>query len=213
MTFATRAEAGHILARYLKTRDVHADIVLGLPRGGVIVAREVACELGSPLDVLIVRKIGHPSQREFAVGALAEPDIILLNSAVIGADAALHRTLKGIIQQELECVQRCRRTFHLTPLADLHGQAVLLVDDGLATGATTEAAALAARKLGAARVIVATPVASGDALRRLSQTANEVIALHVDEAFEAVGRYYADFKETSDEEVLRVLRLARGDDS
>jgi predicted phosphoribosyltransferase len=206
MTFATRAEAGRLLGRYLEARKVQADLVLGLPRGGVIVAAEVARTLHLPLDVLIVRKIGHPWQREFAVGALAEPDVVLLDSSVANADPAVHRALKDIIREEMERLQRYRATFHLVPLAAFHGKAVMLVDDGLATGATTEAAVLAARKQGAARVLVATPVASDYAVRRLGKVANEVIALHVDEDFDAVGHYYDAFDQTSDEEVLRTLR-------
>jgi putative phosphoribosyl transferase len=209
MTFATREEAGRLLGRYLKAREVRADLVLGLPRGGVIVAAEVARELALPLDVLIVRKIGHPWQREFAVGALAEPDIVLLEQTVIAADPALHRALKDIVQEEKERLQHHRAAFHLAPLADLRGQTVMLVDDGVATGATTEAAALAARKLGAGRVIVATPVAAGEAVRRLEKVADEVIALHVDADFDAVGRYYKVFSQTSDEEVLQALRQNR----
>lgn len=206
MTFATRAEAGRLLGGYLKAREVHADLVLGLPRGGVLVAAAAACELSLPLDVLIVRKIGHPAQREFAVGALAEPDVVLLNPSVAVADAALHRALKHIIHEEKERLQHQRAAFHLAPLADVHGRPVILVDDGVATGTTTEAAVLAARKLGAAPVIVAVPVASGDAVRRLARLADQVIALHVDEEFDAVGRYYDLFDQTSDEEVLRALR-------
>jgi len=209
MTFATRAEAGRLLGRYLEARKVQADLVLGLPRGGVIVAAEVARVLRLPLDVLIVRKIGHPWQREFAVGALAEPDIVLLDSSVANADPAIHRALKDIVHEEKERLAQYRATFHLGPLAAFQGKAVMLVDDGLATGATTEAAVLAARKQGAARVLVTTPVASEDAVRRLGKVAHEVIALHVDEDFEAVGRYYDIFDQTSDEEVLRALHKSR----
>ena len=206
MTFATRAEAGRLLGRYLEARKVRADLVLGLPRGGVIVAAEVARTLHLPLDVLIVRKIGHPWQREFAVGALAEPDVVLLDSSVANADPAMHRALKDIIHEEKERLEQYRATFHLAPLAAFQGKAVMLVDDGLATGATTEAAVLAARKQGAVRVLVAIPVASDAAVRRLGRVANDVIALHVDEDFDAVGRYYDVFEQTSDEEVLCALR-------
>ena len=206
MTFATRAEAGRLLGRYLKARNAQVDLVLGLPRGGVIVAAEVARVLQLPLDVLVVRKIGHPWQREFALGALAEPDVVLLNASVAKAEPALHRALKDIILEEKKELERCRAAFHIAPLVMFHGKSVLLVDDGLATGATTEAAVLAARKQGAARVLVATPVASGAAVRRLDKVANEVIALHVDEDFDAVGRYYRVFDQTSDEEVLRALQ-------
>lgn len=209
MMFATRDEAGRLLGRYLQAREAQADVVLGLPRGGVIVAAEVAKALDLPLDVLIVRKIGHPAQREFAVGALAEPDVVVLDPAVVSADAALHQSLKGIIREEQDRLQRYRTTFHLSPAADLREKTVILVDDGLATGATTEAAIVSVRKQGAARAIVATPVASGDAVRRLSKVADEVVALHVDEDFDAVGRYYRVFHQASDEEVLAALRAAR----
>ena len=209
MMFATRDDAGRLLGRYLKARDVPADLVLGLPRGGVLVAAEVARTLGLALDVLIVCKIGHPAQREFAVGALAEPNVVVLDPSTVGADAAMHRNLKAIIQEEMDRLQHYRATFHLGPPPDLSGKVVLLVDDGLATGATTEAAVLSARKQGAVRTIVATPVASGDAVRRLSNVANDVVVLHVDEDFEAVGRYYEQFNQASDEEVLAALRASR----
>ena len=210
MMFATRDEAGRSLGRYLKSRDVHAGVVLGLPRGGVIVAAEVARALELPLDVLVVRKIGHPARREFAVGALAEPDVVVLDPAVVGADAAMHRSLMNIIREEQDRLHYYRTIFHLAPSADLRDKAVILVDDGLATGATTEAAIVSAHKQGAARVIVATPVASGDAVRRLSKVANEVVALHVDEDFDAVGRYYRVFNQTSDDEVIAALRERGG---
>lgn len=213
MTFSTREEAGRLLGRYLKSRGIRAAVVLGLPRGGVIVAAEVAHALEAPLDVLIVRKIGHPLQREFAVGALAEPDIVLLNPAIVGADAALHRTLSDIIREEKERLQHYCATFHIDRSAKLQGETVLLVDDGLATGATTEAAVLSAQKQGAVHIIVATPVASGDAMRRLGKMANDVIALHVEEDFDAVGRYYDVFDQTSDEEVLEVLRKSQQEET
>jgi len=206
VTFATREEAGRVLGRYLKARGVHADLVLGLPRGGVIVAAAVARELALPLDVLVVRKIGHPVQREYAVGAMAEPDIVCLDPGIMGADPALHHALKEIIQEERNRLWHYCATFHRGAPAGLRGKTVMLVDDGVATGATTEAAVISARKQGAARVIVATPVASDDAARRLSRSADEVIALHVDEAFDAVGSYYEVFDQTSDEEVLQALR-------
>lgn len=211
MTFPSRDEAGRLLGRYLQGRGVHADVVLGLPRGGVIVALAVARALAAPLDVLVVRKIGHPWQREFAVGALAEPDVVLLNRAVMGEDAAVHRALREIVREEKERLQHYRNAFHRQSQSDIQGKAVVLVDDGLATGATTEAAVVSARKLGAAHVAVTAPVASEDAVRRLSQAADEVIVLHVDEDFDSVGHYYGVFDETTDEEVLAALREQRGD--
>ncbi len=209
MMFATRDEAGCLLGGSLKDHHALADLVLGLPRGGVLVAAEVANTLDLPLDVLVVRKIGHPAQREFAVGALAEPDVVVLDPAIVGVDPAIHRSLMHIVREEKERLRHCRAIFHLGPPAELRDKSVILVDDGLATGATTEAAIVSARKQGAGRVIAATPVASGDAVRRLSKVADEVVALHVDEDFDAVGRYYRVFHQASDEEVLAALRAAR----
>ena len=211
MTFATRAEAGRHLGRYLQARGVRADCVLGLPRGGVIVAAEVARALGLPLDVLVVRKIGHPWQREFAVGALAEPDVVQLDPSVVGAEPAFHEMLREIVREEKERLHHYRGLYHPTVLTSLANRTVILVDDGLATGATIEAAVLSARKQGTARILVAAPVASADAVRRLDKAANEVIALHVDEDFDAVGRYYQVFDQTSDDEVLQALRELRAD--
>jgi putative phosphoribosyl transferase len=121
----------------------------------------------------------------------------------------MHGELKEIIHEEKQRLEHQRALFHTEPFAEVRGKAVLLVDDGLATGATTEAAVLAARKQGALRVVVAAPVASHDAVRRLNKVADEVVALHVDDDFDAVGRYYGVFTQTSDSEVLAALREAR----
>ena len=209
MIFASRAEAGRLLGEYLQSRKVRVDLVLGLPRGGVIVAAEVVRALDVPLDVLVVRKIGHPQQREFAVGALAEPDVALLDRAVIRAEPALHRALQEIIRDEQECLHQQQQLYRPGGPLPLAGKAVLVADDGLATGATSEAAVLAARKLKATSVAVAAPVASGDAVRRLGHVANDLFVLEVDEELEAVGCYYAVFEQATDEEVLAALRPYR----
>src|SRR6516164_8947812 len=140
MVFASRQEAGQKLGIYLRELGVEADLVLGLPRGGVVVAAEVARELALPLDVLIVRKIGHPLHREFAVGALAEPDVVVLDESVVGRNPLVRMQLKLVIAEEQRRLERYGETFHRDGLPDLTGKTVLLVDDGLATGATTEAA-------------------------------------------------------------------------
>jgi len=206
MTFASREEAGRRLGRLLRDEGVEVDLVLGLPRGGVIVAAEVARELQRPLDVLIVRKIGHPFHREFAVGALAEPDVVILDEYSLGSSLGTRSHLDRIIAEETQRLKEYRGKFHGAGVPELAGKAVLLVDDGLATGATTEAAVLAAKKRGAAKIIVATPVASVAAFQRLRRAADEVKALWVDPDFEAVGQYYRVFNQTSDEEVLVALR-------
>ena len=190
----------------MRDEGLAADLVLGLPRGGVVVAAEVARALERPLDVLIVRKIGHPWQREFAVGALAEPDVAVLDEESLGGIPAVRAQLEQVIAEETRRLREYRTRFQRGAAPDLRDRAVLLVDDGLATGATMEAAALAAKKSRARRIVVAVPVASPAAVERLERVADDVLALLVDPDFDAVGRYYAAFTQTSDEEVLALLQ-------
>jgi putative phosphoribosyl transferase len=206
MTFDSREDAGRRLGHLLRAEGIKVDLVLGLPRGGVIVAAEVARELQRPLDVLLVRKIGHPLHREFAVGALAEPDVVILDEHSLGGNLVFRSQLDGVIAEETKRLKDYRAKFHGGGMPELGGKTVLLVDDGLATGATTAAAVLAAKKRNAAGIIVAAPVASIGAFERLKRVADEVKALLVDANFEAVGQYYAIFDQTSDEEVLTALR-------
>ena len=203
--FASREEAGRRLGEFLISEGVEADLVLGLPRGGVVVAAEVAHALQAPLDVVIVRKIGHPLHREFAVGALAEPDVILLNERVLGQSSIVRAQLDQIIKEERERLRTYQAKFHIDGPPDRTGKTIVLVDDGLATGSTAEAAVISARKQGAHRIVVAIPVASTNAVERLLQVADDVRAILVDPDFDAVGRYYENFKETSDQEVLDLL--------
>ncbi|HLX69082.1 MAG TPA: phosphoribosyltransferase family protein [Verrucomicrobiae bacterium] len=206
MPFASRQDAGEKLGRRLLEEGLEVDLVVGLPRGGVIVAAEVAHLLRCPLDVLVVRKIGHPLHREFAVGAMAEGDVVLLDEGSIGAGSGTRARLEQVIKEEKERLRQYQIKFHETKGMDFRDRTVLLADDGLATGATMEAAALSTRKQGARRTIVAVPVASTSAVRRLRKVADEVIALIVDSSFEAVGVYYESFSQTTDEEVLSLLR-------
>ena len=208
MIFASREDAGAKLGRCLLEQRVRADLVLGLPRGGVIVAAGVARALSLPLDVLVVRKIGHPWHREFAVGALAEAGVIVLDEEAIGTNAVIRAELEEIIREEEDRLRSYQARFHPKGAPDLTGKAVLLVDDGLATGSTTEAAVLSARKGNAGFIVVAAPVASPSAVERLARVADEVRVLRVDPEFEAVGRYYDVFAQTTDEEVMGVMRDA-----
>jgi predicted phosphoribosyltransferase len=205
MVFLSREEAGRELGEHLRKLGIAADIVLGLPRGGVMVAAEVARILGRPLDVLVVRKIGHPHQREFAVGAMAEPDVLVLDPAVMAETRADDKDLREVIAEEERRMQKNRTQFHPSGMPRLAGRTVLLVDDGLATGATMEAAIVSVRKQNVQRVIVACPVASAHAARRLKLLADEVTALVVDEEFAAVGQYYRQFSQTTDEKVLTLI--------
>ena len=207
--FASREDAGLKLGRYLHERRVRVELVLGLPRGGVVVAAGVARSLQLPLDVLVVRKIGHPLQREFAVGALAENGVVVLDNRAVGSNPTIRTKLEEVVREEKERLRSYEARFHPKGAPDVIRKAVLIVDDGLATGATTEAAVLAARSGKASKIVVAAPVASTNAVDRLARVADEVRVLWVDPAFDAVGRYYDVFSQTTDEEVLRALSEER----
>ncbi len=206
--FASREDAGQRLGRRLKELSIQANVVLGLPRGGVVVAAEVAKLLQLPLDVLIVRKIGHPLHREFAVGALAEGGVVVLDEEVIGHNPIIRAELADVIEEEKARLSEYGGRFHRPGLPIRASKSVLLVDDGLATGATTRAAVMAARKQGASKVLVAAPVASTAAVERLRQVADEVLVLCADPDFDAVGRYYDEFSQTTDEEVHGLSKAA-----
>ena len=204
--FESRQDAGGRLGHYLREQVTRADIVLGLPRGGVVVAAEVAHALHLPLDTLIVRKIGHPWHREFAVGALAEYGVVVLDEPVISRSPGIREELEEVIEEEKARLLAYQSRFHPEGTPVLGGKVVLMVDDGLATGATTEAAVLAVRGQNANRVEVAAPVASTNAIERLQRVADDVHVLLADPDFDAVGRYYDHFSQTTDEEVLELLR-------
>jgi len=205
MTFASRTDAGQRLGHYLSEQNIRADVVLGLPRGGVIVAAEVAHILLCPLDVLVVRKIGHPAHREFAVGALAEDGTLVLDEEVIGRAGVEQIALRAVLAEETARLTDYQNRFLRSHRPPLKGKIALIVDDGVATGATTEAAVRSAKNREAARVIVAVPVASDNAVERLRRVADGVLALIVDPGFDAVGRYYRSFPQTTDAEVQAIL--------
>jgi putative phosphoribosyl transferase len=208
MRFASRQDAGRQLGQHLCHQGAQVDLVLGLPRGGVVVAAEVARLLQRPLDVLVVRKIGHPWHREFAVGALAEPDIAIFDEATLREVPAPRGQLDKVVAEEMARLREYRSHFHSPGSLSLQDKNVLLVDDGLATGATAEAAALSAKQQGARWVTMAAPVASTSAVERLRHVADEVVVLLADSNFEAVGQYYDEFSQTNDEEVIALLHAA-----
>lgn len=208
MRFASRQDAGRRLADFLRKRAVFADVVLGLPRGGVVVAAEIARQLQVPLDVLVVRKIGHPLQREFAVGALAEPGVVFLHEESMQHTPSIDAALDDVVAEEKRRLAEYVRKFHPTGMPLLEHKTVLLVDDGLATGATAEVAALSARQRKAQRIIVVAPVASTDAVVRLHRVADAVEVLWIDQDFQAVGQYYDEFSQTTDAEVISLLHDA-----
>lgn len=206
MRFASRQDAGRQLGQHLRQQGLEVDLVLGLPRGGVVVAAEVARSLNGPLDVLVVRKIGHPWHREFAVGALAEPDVVILDEATLIEVPTPRGQLDKVIAEEMARLGEYRAHFHRPDSPLLRDRSVLLVDDGLATGATAEAAVLSARQQCARQVAMAAPVASASAVERLQRVANKVVTLIEDPDFQAVGQYYDEFFQTSDAEVIALLR-------
>ena len=205
MRFASRQDAGCQLGQFLRNRGVSADIVLGLPRGGMVVAAVVARELRLPLAVLVVRKIGHPLQREFAIGALAEPDVLILDEMSLSGIPVARSQLDQVIAEETARLREYRSRFRCSAAPLLQDQTVLLVDDGLATGATAGAAVLSARQQKARRILVAAPVASLSAFEKLERAADDVVVMLVDPDFAAVGQYYEDFAQTTDAEVVALL--------
>ena len=208
--FASRQDAGRQLGEFLRQRGISADGVFGLPRGGVVVAAGVARALQRPLDVLIVRKIGHPWQREFAVGALAEPDVVIFDESFKWKNPLARAELDDVIAEEKERLREYRSQFHRSAAPVLEDKMVLLVDDGLATGATAEAAVVSARQQKARRVVITAPVASTHAVERLRRMADDVVVLFEDPDFGAVGQYYAKFSQTTDAEVMALLRATEG---
>ena len=210
--FADRVEAGRALARALGSyAGSTATTVLALPRGGVPVAREISRALGLPLDVLVVRKLGLPMQPELAMGAIASGGAVVLNEDVLRYLGDRMASLEAVKSRELAEVQRRERSYRgdRPPLA-VAGRTAILVDDGLATGATMEAAVRALRALDAKRIVVAVPVSSVEARDRFAALADEVVCLEAPLFFSAVGQWYRNFDQTSDEEVRALLAEGPG---
>ena len=205
--FRNRAEAGRVLAADLARYEGRTDlIVLALPRGGVPVGHEVARALGAPLDVFLVRKLGLPGHEELAMGAIASGDIRLINEEVVRAydvsDADIE-AVTAVEQQELERRERIYRDNR--PLPALHDRTVILVDDGLATGATMRVAILALRQESPARIVVAVPVAAAETCDDFRTLVDDVVCAETPSPFYAVGLWYEDFAQTTDEEVHDLL--------
>ena len=208
--FRDRREAGARLARRLTAYAGRPDVVvLALPRGGVPVASEVARELRAPLDVFLVRKLGVPFHRELAMGAIASGGVRVVNTAIVDALGIPTEAIDAVAREEATELARREREYRGDrPVPDVRGKVVILVDDGLATGATMRAAVTALRRLGPAGVVVAVPTASADACANMAEVADEVVCAETPEPFLAVGAWYEDFSETTDDDVRRLLAEA-----
>jgi predicted phosphoribosyltransferase len=208
--FSNRAEAGRRLAEKLEKFAGRNDvIVLGLPRGGVPVAYEVARALGVHLDVFIVRKLGVPGFEELAVGAIASGGVRVLNEDVVRALPNADEIIDAVTTKETAELERREENYRGgRPAPDLRGRVVILVDDGLATGATMRAAIRALRQCGVARIVVAVPVGPPETCREVEEEADELVCAMTPESFHAVGQYYEDFSQTSDDEVRELLARA-----
>jgi putative phosphoribosyl transferase len=208
--FRDRIEAGQVLARRLTAYAHRPDVlVLALPRGGVPVAYEVARELDAPLDVFLVRKLGLPGHEEFAIGAIASGGVRVLNEDAIRGFAITKAELDAVTAEEqLELERRERRYRGTRPFPTIAGKTVILVDDGLATGSSMRAAVTALHQEGPARIVIAVPTAAPETCAELGAAVDEIVCAMTPEPFYAVGLWYEDFGQTSDEEVHDLLELA-----
>jgi predicted phosphoribosyltransferase len=213
--FYDRTEAGRQLAQELSHYAGRDDaIVLALPRGGVPVGFEVARRLGLPLDVFIVRKLGVPGHEELAMGAIASGGVRVINDDVIGALPEANLILDAVTEIEREELQRRELSYRGgRPGPQLQGRTVILIDDGLATGATMRAAVAALRQRGVAKIVVAVPVGAPSTCRALTREVDEIICAISPESFIGVGQYYEDFSQTTDDEVRNLLARAAAGES
>jgi putative phosphoribosyl transferase len=209
MIFDDRKQAGTLLAERLERFALEQPIVLGLPRGGVPVAYEIAQALHAPLDVIIVRKLGVPFQPELGMGAIGEDGVRVLNDDIVRA-AHINETELGAVEwrERLEVERRAQRYRRGRPMTDIRGRTVIVVDDGIATGGTARAALQVARAHGARKVVLAVPVAAPESLRSLRADADEIVVIEQPADLVAIGYWYRDFRQTSDGEVERLLELA-----
>jgi len=207
MRYKDRYEAGRSLAKELeKYRDRDDVMVLALPRGGVPVGYVVAKALAAPLDVFVVRKLGVPGQEEYAMGAIASGGVSVLNREVVRILGIGQETIDQVSARELRELKRREREYRGDrPDLDVSGKTVIVVDDGLATGATMRAAVKALKRMDPARVVVAVPVGAPETCADLEQQADEVVCPLKPEAFTAVGSWFLDFSQTSDKEVRDLL--------
>jgi putative phosphoribosyl transferase len=204
--FQNRAEAGRLLADKLEGYAGRADVVvLGLPRGGVPVAFEVARRLQAPLAAFLVRKLGVPAHEELAMGAIASGGVCFLNTTLIDVLGISQRVIDEVVARERRELERREQVCRAGRMPELRDRVVILIDDGLATGASMRAAVIAVREHHPARIIVAAPVAAKETYREFEREADEIVCVQTPEGFQGVGQWYEDFTQTTDEEVQELL--------
>jgi len=207
--FRDREEAGRLLGTALKDLRGAETIVLGIPRGGVVVAKEIAAALNAGLDIVLSRKLGAPRNPELAIGAISEDGKVFLDGGIASHTGAGEEYIEEETKrQALEIERRAAAFRKVLPKAVLKGKTVIISDDGLATGATMQASCWAARREKPAKLIVAVPVASGEAVERIAGSCDEIIVCRLPYLFGAVGQFYSDFGQVSDEEVVGILTRA-----
>jgi predicted phosphoribosyltransferase len=210
MIFSDRAEAGRILASKLTNYKGRTDaVVLALPRGGIPVAYEIGRELGLPIDVFVVRKLGVPGQEELAMGAIATGDMRIINYEVVEQLGINQETIDAVTDQQREELRRREQLYRgqRRPL-EVRGRTVILVDDGIATGSTMRAAIAALRQLSPTRIVVAVPVAAPDTCQQIGGEVDEIICADTPQSLHAISQSYERFDQTTDEEVRDLLERA-----
>jgi predicted phosphoribosyltransferase len=211
MIFRDRVEAGRFLATKLTEYAGRDDVVvLALPRGGIPVAYEVATQLNLPLDIFLVRKLGVPGHEELAMGAIASGEIRVLNEDIVKDLGIRKEIIDAVAAREQLELDRRERFYHqgITPI-DIQNQTVILIDDGLATGATMRAAAEALKQLNVKEIVVAVPIAAESTCREFKKEVDKIVCAVTPEPFYGVGYWYADFSQTTDEEVIYLLKKSR----
>jgi putative phosphoribosyl transferase len=212
MRFRDREEAGVRLGKALAARTFDRPIVIGLPRGGVPVAAEVAAALDAPLDVWVVRKLGVPFQPELGMGAIAEGPSLVLDRGMVEMLGITNAQVMAVVRREADEVRQRVSLFRGDrPAPDVRGRTVILVDDGIATGGTARAAVRALRKRGAGRIVLAVPVGAWQALETLRRDADEVVCLYVPTDLHAIGLWYERFGQVPNEDVVAILERTRAD--
>lgn len=210
LVFEDRRQAGRLLAESLFVMNLKDPLVLAIPRGGVVVAYEIAQRLKCPLDVIIPRKVGAPFEPELAVGAVTEDGTLYLNREIVEAYGVSKSYLESESQNQIGEIKRRALVYRgSTKQADLNNKTVIIVDDGVATGATMKAAMMSVKRQSPYAVVIAVPVGAQETIDELRRQVDTIVCLHIPSIMYAIGEFYRDFTQTSDDEVVTLLRLTR----